>query len=660
MIDAIRTPQELEHLIIIASDPTASSTETDVKAATSVLDTIRNELDVNIAAFQCIQLLSFTQNVHAKFFAWSTLQICLSARNSLMKSPRGIVEQTSRIKIREIVLKGNAGGETSIPRETFIRTQMGVVIALLIQCEFPQYWPNAFSDIMQILVASTSADRPEEQFLKMDLFLRILDGVCDEIIETNENVAIREKNTIIKDTMRGFLSLDGGKQDVDTKNTVIYPIIEALTNIAHHYTQISKQTSMERSNYNLASNALSVLKRFIPWIDLTYIMNESVISLLYLSLTGKCVDDAEYDISTALAIESIDCLHELICRGMIIQKKIQLLTEINLFSNLINCDVPPTPTRSGVCMNENTNIYLAIKVSQLVNSAGIELVECWEKQKKDRDLADHETVKKTAILLQQFMPLFFHCFTYDDIDVTSAVLQVASSIVIALGKEVQYPDRKSALFAFSPYLPRFFTEIYKQMQYPQDFQFDQNSDEDAEEQVFRYDLRKLYIKVIRASPRDLSLQFLCQIFTNISMPLSSTPPMPLEAALRLLFHYSEGIRPNAASVMKIEPFYDLIFGLHSSNVSLHPLGEISILYFDIAVRYIDIFKSKPELLPGVLDAITSTRGLQHPTSVRIRSRSCYSLLRLVKGMSTDGRMKGYVDAAVAGIQSKFIVYVYKS
>lgn len=646
----VRTPQELEHYVILASNPTNGSSEMEVQAASSVLDSIRNDMPVNTAALQCIELIKCTGNVHAEFFAWSTLQLCLSPKITAANTSRGMVDKETRFKIRTLVM-GAHNSQQIIPKQTFIRTQMGVVLALLIQLEFPEEWTNAFDEIIHILVVSTSVDGPEERFLKMDLFLRILDGVCDEIVENQESDIVHRRNTMIKDVMRGFIQPGSiNTEGIDHANTIICKIVDTVLNIARHYIFLSQQNPSMGVQSNLAPFALSVFKRFIPWIDLSFIVNESVITLLYSCLIGSCTGDAEDDITTALAMQSIDCLNELISRGMVIGKKIHLLTEINLFSNLIQIETLESKT-TGVNLNQDTDIYLAIKVAQLVNSTGAELIECWEKQSFDTgDVQNQEILKKTAILLHQFLPLFFHCFIYDDIDVTGAVLPVATNIIIALGKEIKQPTQKLELFSFSPYLNRFLTEIYNQMKYPEDFQFDQNSDEDAEEQIFRYDLRKLYIKVVRASPKDISLQFLCQIFANIPMPLSSAPPMPLEAALRLLFHYSEGIRPNASSVMKMEPFFELILALHQSDVSLHSLNEIVVLYFDIAVRYLDVFKTKPEFLPGILGAISGPRGLQHASSERVRSRSCYSLLRLVKGMSQDGRMKGYVDTAVGGIQ----------
>jgi hypothetical protein len=93
------------------------------------------------------------------------------------------------------------------------------------------------------------------------------------------------------------------------------------------------------------------------------------------------------------------------------------------------------------------------------------------------------------------------------------------------------------------------------MIYPADYQFDYENDDEAEEEVYRGELRKLYQKLVCACPQ-LCLQFLCQALANLPVPLSSAGISELVAALRLVYHYSEGIRPppGLKVVMKNETF----------------------------------------------------------------------------------------------------------
>lgn len=100
--------------------------------------------------------------------------------------------------------------------------------------------------------------------------------------------------------------------------------------------------------------------------------------------------------------------------------------------------------------------------------------------------------------------------------------------------------------------------------------------------------------------------------------------------------------------MKHETFREVLLWLHGSDITSHHHREVLILYYDIVVRYSAVLKMKPELLPSILAAISGTSGIQH-SHPRVRSRSCYLLLKLVKAMKT--LMMPYVATAVGGIQS---------
>jgi exportin-T len=209
--------------------------------------------------------------------------------------------------------------------------------------------------------------------------------------------------------------------------------------------------------------------------------------------------------------------------------------------------------------------------------------------------------------------------------------------------------------------------MYRQMRYPPDFQFDYEDEDGAEEEMYRTELRKLNQKLIRVAP-ETCLQFTCQTLSQLQLPLSSAPTPDVEAALRLVYHYCEGIRPPPGMkvVMRNETFRNLLVALHTSDITFHLHREVLTLYYETAVRYHPLLKERPELLQKVLESLTGTRGLQHEHP-RVRSRCCYLLLRLVKsvfvGSSNSSNtnnatnninnnvLRPYVETAVSGIQN---------
>jgi len=678
--------EQLKQCIIIASNPSSS----DAKKATSLLDSFRNEVNVDVAVKHCLELIHHASHknspdsTHISFFAWSTIQLCLeysinittsftNQTASQTNSYRGIVSETCRLDIRNMVL--NNISSNNIPTEYFFEKKIALVIVLLIIFDFPERWPNAFDEIMSTFLQEASSCNPP--MLKVDIYLRVLDDLCDKVVDfytsgTNETV-IQERKTLIKDLVRGLTpSAIINNEEPDPTTTIVYRLVKTILDITNLY----KDSTSEESC--LAPLALSVFKRFSSWINIKLVLDDSVINLLLSCFkpftkdgVKTCQDDPEEDVSSALAIQAAECFSEIIQRGMTTNDKLQLFMKINIIPNLIQVHQSNPENGNvanyqeyGIILDEDTNVYVAIKLAELINSTGSEIFVCWE----DKDIhQDDEKAKVAGILLQQFFTPFFHCFAYDDIDVTSSVLPVANRFVLSVGKEYkskqnnQQSSGKFQFFSTLQYIDYLLSLLYQQMKYPSDFQFDYNDDDEADEQAFRFNLRKLYIQMVRTYPIDLTIRFLCQVFANLPMPLSTCPIMSLEASLRLLFHFSEGIRPStykssksasAYLMNKIDAFHDLVVALYSnSDLVEHSHDEITLLYFDVAVRYLDLFKKHPELLPNLLEIISGTKGLQHPTCSRVRSRSCYLLLRLVQGLSKGGQMKGYVETAVRGIQN---------
>ena len=146
----------------------------------------------------------------------------------------------------------------------------------------------------------------------------------------------------------------------------------------------------------------------------------------------------------------------------------------------------------------------------------------------------------------------------------------------------------------------------------------------------------------------MCLLYVSHALANLPVPISTSPMPDVEAALRLIYHYCEGIRPppGITVLMKNNTFRSILLALHSSDITCHPHDEVLLLYYDLSVRYHFIFHDQPDLLPQILDSLSGSRGLQHP-SPKVKSRSCYFLLKIVKSLGPD--LRPYVEQAVTGL-----------
>ena len=347
---------------------------------------------------------------------------------------------------------------------------------------------------------------------------------------------------------------------------------------------------------------------------------------------------------------------------------------------------------------DHVELDVLIQAAKVANALGLSLLipslENAEADSNQTSEIHHErqgqaTAITTITTLQQsILELFFRAFSYDDMDVSAAVLPLAGRLVPALATQPQSPEstmngmhRSYFIRQQQPViLSRLLQTLYYQLKHDNNNEDDDDDDDDfvdpedesdAEEEVYRADLCKLYNKLVRANPQTC-LEFLQAAVQHFLRYLSSntTPSATaailsdVEATLRLLYHYCEGIRPppGLKVVMKNPAFCSLLVALHQSNLCflLGPQQpkyrrgpHVLCLYYDVAVRYSPLFQNPQytPLLERVLQVMTGPSGLLHE-HVRVRYRSCYLLLRLVKSVAT--MLRPYVETAVTGIQQLLV------
>jgi len=651
-MESIQTIHQLQQCVLVATNPTSTSKTT----ALSMLNHMCNATPDGGSQL-CVQLM---RHVYEKaeneqaithdrnelnsliFYTLTTLQRALSKRNNEVCIVPSPCRDTLRQTIYQYVFRVHDMSTLQhhmMP--SYLRTKIGVVLALLIQIDFPERWQGAFQELIQLSEYEKKGSNVIE-IIRKDIFLRTLDAFCDEVVEDTS----MERNTVIKDYMRGIACSVSGT--IPLEQTICAQIIGAIVGIFKSNAQSMLVSRGEQigalETQKLPILALSVLKRFISWIDLSLILNEPIIALLISCLSHAGPGDAEDDngdgsLPSQCGAEAINCLQEIVSKGMEDQKKVQIIMSLNLLQRI---------GESGVNLDkiDGTHINIVIKIAELVSNIGLELMNFWEST--SNQLSTSTEAAALSLHLNVLVRVFFKCFSYDDIDVSGAVIPLASQFVLTFQKEMKESYQNNS-FRISNHMPQLLAVMYEQMKYPLDFEFDYEDEEDTEEEIYRTELRKLNQTIIRVCP-EMALQFLCAALSKVQGPLSTAQTNEIEAALRLIYHYCEALRPPPGTkvILKNQMFRDVIIALHTSDIANHPHREVLILYYDIAVRYSDILQDMPELLPHILTAISGDRGLQHQHP-RVRSRSCYLLLKLVKALAPS--LRPFVETAIGGIQS---------
>jgi len=661
----------------------------------------------------------------AAFFALSVLQSCLEAHPPSL-------DREGREGMRTVLLEGllgtgrrdGIGGTSGIPAclvPPYVRTKVGVVLALLVRAGLLDGWGTAFEDLAAALLpgagsglgsgaAAAAASMDPMQLVREEIYLRFLQAVCQDVVEAPPPAWV-PTCAAIKNVIRGYspggdgggngtgnatgngsgngtgngsgngTGNGGGGLLVPPGATVTAGIVRSLRSVlARHQPAMSGTAGCPGGAAAAGSDraavlSLAVLRRYVAWVDLGLLLGGTdgggpgggpsetgggiafVPDLFsFLAGAGPGGDGIDATPRTDLAVQAAGCLSELVGKGMEVPQKVALIAGLDLFRGLHGATQHGGGAGGGQGPGLNltdvdvTHVDAVVAVAGLIAEAGLELLEAWERRVLLGGGGGIAGADVLATLLRQAVALFFDCFAYDDIDVSGAVVPLASRLVVVADAERGMADGppQPGPFGASEHVPRIMDVMYRQMRYPPDFGYDYEDDEEAEEEQYRASLRKLYQAVIRSSP-DFALRMVCSVLSALPQPLSAAPTPDLEAALRLVYHYCEGVRPppGLKTVMEYGTFREVLVALHSSDIASHPHREVLMLYYDLAVRYYPIFRDGADLLPPILAAISGSRGIQH-AHPRMRSRACYLLLKLIKAVPTT--LRPYAETAVEGIQ----------
>ena len=623
------------------------------------------------------------------FYALTALQ-----RSPLFRSddPSNNKWSPLRVQLRALILTTISHRQVLQSMPNFVGTKVAVILALNLREDYPTAWAYPFKDVSSVLSVANGKGSVDTSSTVEDnsgilMYLRFLDAISDEIVypsASNENdqadhstsVAqyISTRREVVKDVLRGFTINNDSNQhngpvqsSIPSEQTDAAHIIEFLfdtisTNVAGGtYTFMNKQDA----KLETAGRAAMTLRRYLSWVDIQLSTNSGLVNCLLFCLglaapgnkgasdTNDAIEDDEDDTKpgTSLAEESAHCLQEIVTRGMEEKKKECLLIELDVIGTmyrLVGLSVAG-PARVDLKNAGSTQIDAVIAIAELINATGQEVLTCWE-----FEYAQSASLTSSAMMsiMDQSLELSLACLMYDDIDVSGAVVDITSRVLASVEKHETawngvYGSNGETFT--NKLIQRVLSILHERMKYPPTFEFDYEDDIEAEEEMYRTQLRKLYQRIVKFK-NHIALNYILQCFSSLTEPLATAATGDIEVALRLLHHYGEGRRPppGAKTALKDTTFREVLMALHRSNVSSHPHREVLILYYDLSVRYAAILKEMPDLLSNLLAGLSGAQGLQH-VHPRVRSRCCYLLLRLTKAAGGKA-MRPYVEVVVDGIQ----------
>ncbi len=420
----------------------------------------------------------------------------------------------------------------------YLLNNLVTVITLCIKAEYPQYWPNAFEQLLQVSSANIAG---------LDFTVRLLTDLDREIVsfEQGRNAEEITQTAEIKDAMRaGTATADIVKLLCSSAVFLRSKIISLADEYSkmghgdHFHEQIVVQdfggTTVSQV-HSLAQSCLRGLASYIVWVDINLVVPEAV-RVLFQSLNDQ-----------VLCTPALMCLHSLCKKGMDPVLKVRMLQSIDLISVLTHAHAAysdsgggnnksngsESPSRKpgfslstdGTTEVNDDRKHRMEALGTLVDTILLELCGCWTKYEemlvgakstgsgknsgqkpiaKNAELERssqedqkqlHEVAQTCSAMLRAVMPLCLHVFSEGEIDASVTVLPSLTRLLqilkfqkvhvealrgIVTNPALPWQDGEVPYFQMIDYLPTMLSTVYHKMQHSDDFEFDEDDDDDIE------------------------------------------------------------------------------------------------------------------------------------------------------------------------------------
>lgn len=539
----------------------------------------------------CIERLCFTKLVQVQFWCLQCLLDALRGRYSSMslEEKSFIRKSVFSMAIYEVIDDHNSVRVLDSP--AFVKNKLAQVVVTLIFYEYPSFWPSVFLDFLPNLSKGT---------MVMDMFFRVLNALDDELISLDyprsaEEVAVAGR---VKDAMR---------------QQCIPQIVRVWYNVASMY---------KNSSPDLCTSALDCTRRFVPWIDIGLVANDTFIGLLF----ELMISDGLMDQVRAAAASAVLAI---VSKRMDPQSKLTLLQRLQIRRI---CDV---------VASEDVDSELASEIAALLTGYASEILEC------SKRLESGDGKRVSVDLLNEVVPSVFYVIQNCEMDATFSVVQFFSVYVNAMRNLSSLTERQ--LFQVGQILEFIRVQIRFDPIYRNNLDVLDKIGREEEDKMmeFRKDLLVLFRSVGRVAPEETQ-NFIRNSLVNAIVSSADRNVEEVEAALSLFYSLGESmtdetIRTGSGLLGELVPvFLSARFPCHSNRL-------VALVYLETITRYIKFVQENTQYIPLALSAFLDERGVNHP-NVNVSRRASYLFMRVVKLLRA--KLVPFIETILQSLQSK--------
>lgn len=530
--------------------------------------------------------------------------------------------------MRQVYFPNSNMSDSNVMQNKLTQTMTYLFVAM-----YTVSWPSFFDDILALTSASSdSSGQPQyNNYQGVMFFLRMTAGVHDEVADVlvPRSTEEMQRNSLIKDALR--------ERDVRKLVTSWQEIL----------------AQWRGANEDIVLLSLKNIGRWVSWIDISLVVNEVMLNLLYyfLASEGRPRNAA------------IETLAEIVGKKMKGPDKLDLISFLKLGEIVGTLVASPALTQG----QEIYDFDLAEGVAKLVNGIGVDLIRIL-----DADNVDLQSKQHAEEYLQSFIPFLLRFFSDEFDEVSQAVFIFMFDLLTLLRKEKKVSGTVSQSHA--QMLPPILNAIVVKMKYDVDTTWgdeDEQTDE-AEFQELRKKLKTLQ-DAVASIDEGLYIQSLSTLVGNTFERVAQggngeVDWREVETALYEMFLFGELMMRAGGLFVKGQPngvaaetLIAMMFKMMDSSMAFffpnfpllllpyisircdankdpfcpdissfsHP--AVKLRYMEILNRYSAFFESNTNLIPQALEDFV--KGV-HDSHVRVRRRSWYLFQRFVKSLKT--------------------------
>lgn len=421
-----------------------------------------------------------------------------------------------------------------------IQNKLTQTVTYLFTSMYAMGWESIFQDFNAL--SGNDATKETGNVSGNILYLRILGSIHDEIAD-----------------QLLFRSSHDQKKNTDLRDLIRERDMKAIAN----YWQVLL-SRWQQTDLSVVEMCLKNVSRWVSWIEISLIVNESMISRI-LEIAGQqnvvAVDSPEGRARDA----AIDTFTEIVGKKMKPVDKIELIRSLQI-SNIVSRLIA-SPALSDLQLTSEYDTDFAETVAKLVNNVVFDIVNALNTGSTNREMS-----QKAEELLEQFIPYMLRFFTDQYDEVCCTVIPSLSELLTYFRKAVKSKIQLPLLYA--NYITPILRAIILKMKYDETSTWGEGDDQ-TDEAEFQ-DLRKrLYVlqQTIAAIDEPLFLNTLTELVLGTINSIRNGPESVDWRDVELALHelhlagdlglkssnlYQKGVPYNTASMTIIKTLLEIM------------------------------------------------------------------------------------------------------